>query len=169
MYADLLFALILYPLFFIFPAYCANGAPVLFGGGMPIDRGRKFRGKRIFGDHKTLKGLVAGISAGIIIGFVESLVPGYSFMLVVGAVQGVGAMSGDLVGSFIKRQRGLKEGSKGGLMDQYLFLIFALAISLPLGNFPDVLGILFIAVLTGLLHKFTNMVAHRWKIKEVPW
>lgn len=166
---SLLFLIILYPIFFIFPAYCANGAPVVFGGGKPIDFGKKFKGKPIFGKHKTIKGLISGIASGVIIGFAESLVPGYSFMLAIGAVQGIGAMAGDLVGSFIKRRRNLKEGSKGGLMDQYLFLIFAFVFSIPLGNLPDIRGIIFIFLLTGILHKFTNTVANRWKLKDVPW
>jgi CDP-2,3-bis-(O-geranylgeranyl)-sn-glycerol synthase len=165
----LLYLVVLYPIIYIFPAYCANGAPVLFGGGKAIDGGKKFKGKRIFGDHKTIKGLIAGISSGIIIGFAESLAPGYSFMLAIGAIQGIGAMAGDLVGSFIKRQRGMPSGSKGGLMDQYLFLIFAFVFSIPFGNLPIWQGIAFILILTGVLHKFTNMVAHRWKIKAVPW
>ncbi len=73
---DLLYLIVLYPIIYIFPAYCANGAPVLFGGGRAIDSGKKFRGKRIFGNHKTVKGLISGISSGIIIGLAESLAPG---------------------------------------------------------------------------------------------
>src|SRR5262245_24565313 len=34
----------------------------------PLDRGRKFQGKRIFGDNKTYRGLVA-VSLGTVIGF----------------------------------------------------------------------------------------------------
>ncbi len=63
----------------------------------------------------------------------------------------------------------MKEGSKGGLMDQYLFLVFAFVFSIPFGNLPNILGIAFIFLLTGILHKFTNSVAHRWHIKDVPW
>ncbi len=90
-------------------------------------------------------------------------------MLALGAIQGIGAMSGDLIGSFIKRRKGMEEGSKGGLMDQYLFLIFAFLFSVPFGNLPIWQGIVFIFLMTGALHKFTNMVAHRWRIKKVPW
>ncbi|MDE1768172.1 MAG: CDP-2,3-bis-(O-geranylgeranyl)-sn-glycerol synthase [Candidatus Micrarchaeota archaeon] len=167
--SNLLYMLILYPIFFIFPAYCANGAPVVFGGGKPLDFGVKFRGKPLLGKHKTIKGLISGLSSGIIIGFAQSLVPGYSFMLVIGAVQGIGAMAGDLVGSFIKRRQGMKEGSKAGLMDQYLFLVFAFLFSIPFGNLPSTYGIIVIFLLTGILHKLTNTIAHRWRIKDVPW
>ena len=42
---------------FIFPAYCANAAPVIFGGGKPLDRGKKFvDGKPILGRIRHLEG-----------------------------------------------------------------------------------------------------------------
>jgi len=34
---------------------------------------------------------------------------------------------------------------------------------------PNLLGLLFIIVLTGILHKLTNIFAHKAKLKEVPW
>ena len=59
-------------LYFIFPAYCANAAPVIFGGGTPIDRGRKLRdGHPLFGTSKTFRGFFAGLIIGTFVGFVE--------------------------------------------------------------------------------------------------
>ena len=38
----------------IVPAYCTNGAPVIFGGGPPVDFGKSLSdGNRILGDNKT--------------------------------------------------------------------------------------------------------------------
>jgi CDP-2,3-bis-(O-geranylgeranyl)-sn-glycerol synthase len=162
------YAIIIYPILFILPAYVANGAPVLFGGGAPVDLNGKFRGKRIFGSHKTIKGLVAGIASGILMGFVESLFPGLGFMLAVGIAQSLGTHAGDLVGSFSKRQAGIKEGGHN-IADPYVFVLFALAFSLPLGNFPSYYGILFILILTGIMHRLTNVIAHALKVKDVPW
>ena len=90
-------------------------------------------------------------------------------MLVIGAAQGIGTMLGDMTGSFIKRQRGMKEGSNAGILDQYLFIVFAFAFSVPFGNLPIWQGIVFIFILTGIMHKLTNMIAHRLRIKAVPW
>lgn len=43
-------------LYIIVPAYCTNGAPVIFGGGPPIDLGKSlFDGNRILGDNKTVR------------------------------------------------------------------------------------------------------------------
>ena len=52
-------------LWFIFPAYCANAAPVIFGGGKPMDFGKKFfDGKPFLGAHKTFRGFLAGTIVG---------------------------------------------------------------------------------------------------------
>ena len=70
--------LIIEALKFIFPAYCANAAPVLAGGGTPMDFGKNFLdGKRIFGSNKTFRGFFFGLAIGIFVGVVESLVFSY--------------------------------------------------------------------------------------------
>ncbi len=167
--ASLLYLVFIYPIIFILPAYFANAAPVIFGGGMPLDLNRKFRRKPIFGRHKTIKGLVAGISAGILVGFAESLVPGFSFMLAVGVLESLGANFGDLLGSFIKRRIGAEEGTSIKLLDRYLFLVFAITFAFPLGYSPSIPGIVFLFILTWLMHGITNAFAYKIKLKSVPW
>lgn len=162
-----LYSLFIYPIIFIWPAYVANGAPVIFGGGMALDFGRKIRGRPIFGSHKTIRGLVAGLLAGFIMSCIESIFIPY--MLPVGILLTLGTMFGDLAGSFIKRRIGKKEGTKMLLLDQYPFLIFALLFAFLLGNLPSIYGIVFLFVLTGVLHVLTNHSAHKMKLKKVPW
>ncbi len=54
-------ALLLFSLLFIIPAYISNASMVITGGGKPIDGGKNFfDGRRIFGDHKTWRGLLLG-------------------------------------------------------------------------------------------------------------
>ncbi len=163
------YQLIIYPLIYIFPAYVANGAPVIFGGGLPIDLNRKLKGKPIFGSHKTIRGLVSGLLAGFIVAYAESAVFGLPYLLAIGILSSIGTHVGDLVGSFIKRRIGTKEGVSMPFMDQYLFLLFAFIFAFPLGNLPVWYGILFIIVLTGLMHKGTNIAAYLLKLKKVPW
>src|SRR5262245_7964239 len=84
----------------------------------PIDRGRKFRGKRIFGDNKTYRG-VAVVSLGTAIGFgLQSLllhriasvrsIELFDYALfksvALGLAVGVAAMLSELPNSFIKRR-----------------------------------------------------------------
>ncbi len=165
-----LYSLVVYPLIYIFPAYAANGAPILFGGrGGPLDRGRKFRNRRIFGDNKTIFGTLSALICGVLTGIIYIQFPQLSFMLPIAIMLALGAVFGDLLGSFIKRQLQLRPGSGFPIMDQYGFFIFALAFAFWLGNLPSVYGLLFITVLTGVLHVFTNRGAHKLKLKSVPW
>ena len=70
--------LIIEALKFIFPAYCANGAPVLAGGGLPMDFGKNFLdGKRILGKNKTFRGFFFGLLIGGLVGLVEVGLFGY--------------------------------------------------------------------------------------------
>lgn len=169
MILNLIYSIILYPIIFILPAYVANGAPVLFGGGAPIDFNRKFMGKRIFGDHKTIRGTISGILAGLIIGLAEY--PFFHYMLAVSLFLVIGVTFGDLFGSFIKRRVNMHSGKSFPVLDQYGFLIFALLFSYPIAYyyFPTIYGILFLILLTGVSHIMTNKGAHKLKLKAVPW
>ncbi|MCL4365559.1 MAG: CDP-2,3-bis-(O-geranylgeranyl)-sn-glycerol synthase [Candidatus Marsarchaeota archaeon] len=170
---NILYLIVIYPIIFILPAYVANGAPVIFGGGTPLDFNRKCRGRSIFGKHKTVRGLASGIASGVMVGFAMSLFPGFGFMLGVGILESFGTHFGDLLGSFIKRQRGVQEGKRSLFMDQYLFLVFAIAfaapLALPQGLMPGISGIAFLVVLTGIMHPLTNIGAYLLKLKKVPW
>lgn len=171
MASDLLYTFLLYPIIFILPAWVANGAPVIFGGGTPLDFGRKFMGKPIFGKHKTVRGTFSGIAAGIIVALLEY--PFLSYMLLIGVMLSLGTIVGDLLGSFIKRRLALKESHDFPIMDQYLFfvvaLLFAFPFAFPSNHFPNIVGIVVLVILTGVLHRLTNMLAYMAKIKKVPW
>ncbi|MHA1233890.1 MAG: CDP-archaeol synthase [Promethearchaeota archaeon] len=54
-------AILIFSVLFIVPAYFSNAGMVIVGGGKPLDKGKLWRdGRRIFGDHKTVGGLVKG-------------------------------------------------------------------------------------------------------------
>ncbi len=159
--------IVVYPLIYILPAYVANAIPVLLHGGGPIDFGRKIFGKRIFGDNKTLIGTASAIVAGIVVGALES--PFFGYMLAVGFLLALGTVFGDFLGSFIKRQLNFKSGASFPLMDQYGFYIFALIFAYPAGHLPSLYGLIFLTIITGFVHLFTNIIAHRLKLKKVPW
>jgi CDP-2,3-bis-(O-geranylgeranyl)-sn-glycerol synthase len=163
-----LYLYILYPIIYIFPAYAANGAPILFGGrGGPLDRGKKLGGKRILGDNKTVIGTISSLVVGIVVGLIEY--PFLHYMLAIAILLTIGAIFGDLIGSFIKRRMNYKHGASFPVLDQYGFFIFAMLFALPLGHLPDIPGIIFLVVLTGILHVMTNRGANKLKLKDVPW
>ena len=157
-----LYQFVLYPIIFILPAWIANGTPVIFGGGAPLDMGTN-----ILGNHKTWRGTISGLLGGFVVAVLE-----YIFLsqpLFLGAALAIGAIAGDLIGSFAKRRSGIREGASVPILDQYSFFIFAMLFSLPFGGLPSTLGIVVLVVLTGILHKGTNVLAHMAKIKQVPW
>ena len=87
----------------------------------PIDRGATFRGARLFGEHKTLRGFVvmvptaalsfAALAAAIgdpaRAGLWPLTIAGYAGL---GACAGFGFMAGELPNSFVKRQLGIRPG-----------------------------------------------------------
>jgi CDP-2,3-bis-(O-geranylgeranyl)-sn-glycerol synthase len=161
------YSIILYPILFVFPAYVANAAPVILGGGKAIDGGMKIGGMPVFGKNKTIRGLIGGIAAGVVVSYAESAY--LPFMLASGIALTLGTHAGDLLGSFIKRRAGNKPGSEVIFLDQYLFLVMALIFAAPLGNLPSVYGLVFIFVITGVLHRLTNIAAHAAGLKNAPW
>ena len=96
-----------------------NGAPVaarhLLGGRLatPIDLGLCLPdGRRLFGDSKTWRGVVAGILAGIL------AAPLLELDVSTGAEFGLLAMAGDLASSLLKRRLGLPPSSQTLGLDQ---------------------------------------------------
>jgi CDP-2,3-bis-(O-geranylgeranyl)-sn-glycerol synthase len=165
-------------LLFILPAYIANSTPVIFGGGMPVDFRKKFIDReRILGDGKTWRGLLAGICFGSLTGFVESqlcflgILPICLNFLPIGIALSLGTMLGDLAGSFMKRRMKIKRGQPSLILDQLSFLIFALLFSIPYvpAGFFALDSLVFLFVLTYLLHVATNILANRLGLKKVPW
>jgi CDP-2,3-bis-(O-geranylgeranyl)-sn-glycerol synthase len=160
-------ALIVEALKFIFPAYCANGAPVIGGGGRPLDFGKIFfDGKRIFGTNKTFRGFFFGLSIGIGVGLIETLLFGYPIWL--GVLSPLGALLGDLTGAFLKRRLGIAPGGMLPIIDQIDFVLGALLFSLPLGMITWQLAVA-ILLITPPIHLFTNFVAFKLKLKKNPW
>jgi hypothetical protein len=89
----------------------------------PLDGGATFRGRRVFGANKTLRGFVVMVPAAAgAFAFLAALignpaaaglwplsVPGYALL---GACAGVGFMAGELPNSFIKRQLDVRPGDR---------------------------------------------------------
>ena len=85
----------------------------------PLDAGLTFRGKRLLGANKTMKGFVVMVPAAgaafVLLaaaaptsaGLWSLSLPGYA---VLGALAGFGFMAGELPNSFVKRQLGIPPG-----------------------------------------------------------
>lgn len=164
-----------YALYFIFPAYCANAIPVIFGGGPPLDAGRTFfDGKPILGSHKTFRGFFSGLIVGTLVGFLQTLLsqhflfqydPQFRYDVLLGFMLSLGALVGDLVESFVKRRLGLRPGSSFPIADQLDFVAGALLFSLPILP-PSLLTILIIVIVTPPIHFLTNLLANLFGVKR---
>jgi len=151
-----------YALYYILPAYVANAMPTLFGGKTLIDLDRRFiDGRPIFGEHKTIRGFIIGLVAGVAVAFVQG-------SLIIGSVLTLGALLGDLGGAFIKRRLNFSPGQPFPILDQLDFIAGAFLL-VSLVSAPSLETIFFITVLTPFLHILTNTCAYLLRIKDVPW
>lgn len=162
----------------IIPAYCANFFPVLLRGRHPIDFGRKFiDGFRLFGDGKTIEGFFGGIFFGILVGLlliysqplIQNMYPlQFQHDLLSVFLLTTGAVTGDMIGSFIKRRFGIKRGDSAPLLDQLDFLIFSL-VMLSIISTLNIYWVIFLAIVTPLIHYSSNICAFLLKLKNEPY
>lgn len=157
-------------IWFILPAYVANATPVVLGGGRPIDGGRVFiDGRPIFGPGKTIRGFISGLAAGFIIGVLQGLASNQLHLYsALGFLLALGALIGDLLGSFIKRRVNLERGAAAPVLDQLGFVVLALLFASPV-FFPSWEIILIILVITPPIHLATNYIGHKLKLKDRPY
>ncbi len=164
-------------LLFLIPIYIANSSPVVLGGGEPLDLGIILGdGKRLFGEGKTIRGFIGGVAAGTVAGGLLSIFYILPFFLsgsnqFIGAfLLSFGALSGDALGSFIKRRSGIDSG-KPFIIDTVLFLLIGLILVFPFVNqsLYEIPNLAFFIVLTMILHPLTNILANKAGLKNVPW
>lgn len=163
-------------LWFIFPAYAANAAPILIKGWRPLDFGKKLGAQRLLGDGKTIEGAAGGVLAGTISGLLQNallpLLPGelglvtFSMQLLI--LLSVGAIVGDMIGAFVKRRAGIPRGYPAPLLDQLDFLVGALVMASAVTAISKS-TILVLLILTPIIHIATNRISFWLKMKKVPW
>jgi CDP-2,3-bis-(O-geranylgeranyl)-sn-glycerol synthase len=154
---------------FIFSAYCANAVPVLAGGGVPMDFGKKFfDGKPIFGKNKTFRGFFFGLAVGTGVGLLESVV--FNYPLLFGLLLSLGALFGDLAGAFVKRRLGIAPGGLLPVVDQVDFVVGAILFSFPVAlQMLSVELVLAVLIVTPPVHLVTNFAAYKLRLKGNPW
>ncbi|MGA8543431.1 MAG: CDP-archaeol synthase [Thermoplasmata archaeon] len=180
-------------LWLMLPAYVASAtATIPRGRGPPMDFGRLWPGdgRRVLGPSKTWSGFLFGGFVAMPVGLLEAwlillappdlaLVPRLAPTLIaavpVVALLTFGAMSGDALGSFLKRRLGRESGSRTLFLDQLPFVAVPIVLgvvlypALFLGVFASVYGIFWLLVYTLGLHAFFNWVGYKAGLKKVPW
>lgn len=151
----------------IFPAYCANAAPVLVGGGLSLDFGKNFvDGRRIFGKNKTFRGFFFGLTIGILVGLVDVFLFSYPLLFIL--LSPLGALLGDLTGAFIKRRLNIPSGGLLPVVDQIDFVVGAIVFTLPLAIISWEVAVAML-IITPPIHLLTNFAAYKLKLKSNPW
>ena len=178
-------ALILAALWFLLPAGAANMAPVfarrLFPRwDFPVDGGRTLGGERLFGSHKTVRGLAAGILASTLVfrlqqeawassGMVRSLglIDYRDAPLWLGVLLSAGALGGDLLKSFLKRRLRIEPGRSWLPWDQLDWMVGALLVAAPF--VPMQPRFVAVALALGLLTSLLAKVLGYWlHLNEAP-
>ena len=91
---------------------------------VPLDGGATFRGRRIFGDNKTVRGAVVMIVVSMAVMTLQGVyrLPSLEYfdygaanLALTGMLLGAGFVVGELPNSFLKRQLGVAPGAHGGV------------------------------------------------------
>ena len=180
---------ILFALWFFAPAGAANGSPVFANKvpilqklGMPIDGRKTFRGKRIFGDHKTVRGFFVGTLTGVAIAALQMLLyTNFSWfvgisgpidysnpiVILMGAAMGFGALAGDSIKSFFKRQFSVPSGQSWFPFDQIDYIIGGILFSMLFVLLPITTYVV-ITIIWFLIHPVATLVGWLLKLKDSP-
>jgi len=167
------------------PAYLSNPAAAIAiaatGQGRPIDFEKSFKGRRIFGDGKTFKGLFAGVSFGIFVALIEnflnknflnSSMPYFNYIAAI--TLSFGSLFGDLTASFFKRRLNFARGQAFPLVDQLDFVIGAWIITFIFAThwfkqYFTIDIIITALILTPVFHLLFNMIGYKLGISKEPW
>ena len=163
------------------PAGIANMAPVLINKvpiinrwNTPMDFGLSWRGIRIFGPHKSWRGLASGVVfasafAGLQYAITDSLISSLPEALLLGALLGFGALIGDAVASFFKRQRRIPSGTAWIPFDQTDYVVGGLVFGYPLlANVLSPTFIIVVLIVYAGLHFIVSYIGYRLGLKERP-
>lgn len=177
------------------PAMVPNSNAALIGRycntSLKMDFGKTWKGKRIFGDGKSWVGFFGGAITAILIGFLQLGIAalcgdsenfwGFGpFWGNVGILctMSFGALLGDLCGAFIKRRLGMERGQKAPVLDQYDFFVgsflltFAFFPDFIISNFIEgwhIAALIFILVMTFVIHRGVNIIGYKLGVKNEPW
>lgn len=163
---------------FFLPAGIANATPV-FANKIPLvnrwktpmDFGYSFHGKRLLGNNKTWRGLLTGSVLAGLTGVIIVLVTGSTIPLlsifILDFIMGIGALSGDAIESFFKRQRGIPSGKSWFPFDQIDYIIGGLLITYPIVRLPFRTMLIIIVMFFGL-HLLFAFIGYALKLKDSP-
>lgn len=179
---------ILAALWFFAPAGLANMTPVLVAKlpvlhkwKTPVDMGKTYRGKRLLGDNKTIRGFVFGFLVALAMLFYQRWTienGGWSDelswidyssvnILALALAFSLGALGGDAVESFFKRQLDKQPGESWFPFDQLDYIVGGLLLSLIIVDL-DIGQILTVIIVWAIIHPVSTVVGWAVGLKDKP-
>jgi CDP-2,3-bis-(O-geranylgeranyl)-sn-glycerol synthase len=179
--------MILESIYFLFPAYFANMAPVIAMKlkilkklDKPLDHNMKINNKPFFGRNKTYRGLVSGLILSIVISYVQAYllkfpyfkalsIIDYSNPFFLGIALGLGAIVGDSLASTLKRQLSIDPGKKFIPLDQIDFVLGAFLFTYLFSFHIEWVIVIYGLVVTFFLHILVNHLSFYAGIRKEKW
>lgn len=174
--------------YFFLPAYFANmAAPMIARTGrfkslaIPIDGQKRYKGEPILGNHKTWRGAVFAMLAGIVVFYVQQqlfAVPSFKGISLidygdpriglVGIFMPLAAVLGDLSAAFAKRRLKLSPGAKFMPWDQINYVLGNFVVLGPVLrlNLAVWAALLFF---TFFLHIIVNRIGYELGLHKAKW
>ena len=179
---------VLFVFWFFLPAGLANMTPI-FAAKLPLLRTLNFpldcyatvRHKRLFGSHKTVRGFISGVMVGILTVYLQvflyATIPlmktfvsiDYTAIdpLLLGLLASMGALTGDAVRSFFKRQMDIAPGKSWFPFDQLDYVIGGVAFTACYIRL-SLLHYLLLFVIWFFIHPLATLVGYWLKLKNSP-
>lgn len=169
----------IFALLFFLPAGVANAVPPLINKvpwinkwKTPLDFGMTVRGHRMFGKNKTWRGLFSGIFFGGICAWLVYPHLGADTgntlsHFIIGASLGFGALLGDAIESFFKRQVGIASGNSWLVFDQIDYVVGAILFSLPFVRL-NTIDYLIVIVTFFCMHFVVSYIGYMLGFKDKP-
>lgn len=163
-------------LYFFLPAYVANMTPVLVRKAPFLNRPIQ---EKLFGAHKTWRGLVLGTLAGTMVfwlqqiayrqGFTELAFLDYAHIsLAYGLLLSGGALLGDIIKSYYKRKENIPPGKSWIPWDQLDFVVGGIVGASFLYAPPFGMAMVLLIV-SPLLHLVVNYLGYLLHLKPNKW
>jgi CDP-2,3-bis-(O-geranylgeranyl)-sn-glycerol synthase len=177
-----------FAIWFLLPAAIANAAPIFVAvlpglrqWDTPIDMNRTLNDKPIFGSHKTWRGLLTAIVAGAAVFALQQYLVHHNQVvhnfvghttyaqlpIYMGALMGFGAIAGDAIESFAKRQLGHRPGKSLLFFDQVDYIIGGVLVTLPFIQLATQ-EYLYIFVVWFTLHLAASYGGYKIGLKDEP-
>lgn len=180
---------ILFLLWLALPSILANIAPILAAKiswlekyDAPLDFGKMYRHHRVFGAHKTWRGLIAGIIVATFVFWLQQLaVEHYAWAasltsqidyahlptFIMGALFAIGTLGGDAIESFFKRQHGIPPGGGWFPWDQLDSVLGTAVAVLPYIVLTPRQYVIIIALMPAI-HLISTRIGYWLGLKERP-